>query len=111
MLRWDRAGRYRLLAAQSPLGHALYEHYGLDPENYATNMLIVDGVAWFKSEGSIMMAEGLGLPWSLAAVLRLIPLRLRDAGYEFIARNRMRIAGRRDSCYLPPPHYRDRFLG
>jgi len=31
VLRHDRTARYRLLSAQSPLGHALYVHYGLDP--------------------------------------------------------------------------------
>lgn len=40
MLRPDRAGRYRLLPAQSELGRRLYVHYGLDPEDYETNILI-----------------------------------------------------------------------
>ena len=44
VLRYDRAGRYRLLSAQSALGRALYVHYGLDPENYETNILLIDGV-------------------------------------------------------------------
>lgn len=111
ILHQDRAAHYRLLAAQSALGHALYEHYGLDPTNYETNMLIVDGVAWFKSEGSIKMAEGLGFPWSLAAILRVFPLRIRDTAYEFIARNRMKLFGRRDTCYMPTSDYKNRFLG
>src|SRR4030088_90022 len=78
VLRHDARGVYRLLAAQSPLGRALYVHYGLDPEDYETNILIAEGVAWFKSEGSIRMAEGLGLPWSLAAGFRILPHPLRD---------------------------------
>ena len=78
VLRHDRHGKYRLLRAQSPLGRAIYVHYGLDPEDYETNILIAEGVAWFKSEGSIRMAEGLGLPWSLAAGFRILPHSLRD---------------------------------
>src|SRR5690349_1888021 len=73
VLRHDPRGVYRLLPAQSPLGRALYVHYGLDPEDYETNILIADGVAWFKSEGSIRMAEGLGAPWTLAAIFRVLP--------------------------------------
>ena len=110
VLRHDRRGIYRLLPAQSPLGHALYVHYGLDPKNYETNVLIENGVAWFKSEGSIRMAELLGFPWSLARVLRIVPLRLRDAAYNLIARNRFRLFGRRDTCYLLEPGHEDRFL-
>jgi predicted DCC family thiol-disulfide oxidoreductase YuxK len=111
VLRHDRAGRYRLLRAQSPLGAALYRHYALDPVDYETNILVADGRVWLESEGSIRMAEGLGLPWSLAGVFRLVPRRLRDAFYGFVARNRFRIAGRRAVCYAPPAEFRDRFIG
>jgi predicted DCC family thiol-disulfide oxidoreductase YuxK len=110
VLRQDRAARYRLLAAQSALGHALYIHYGLDPEDYQTNILIADGVAWFKSEGSIKMAEGLGLPWSLAAGFRILPLRIRDYLYDLVALNRLRLFGRRETCYLSAINFEDRFI-
>jgi predicted DCC family thiol-disulfide oxidoreductase YuxK len=110
VLKHDHAEHYRLLHAQSPLGHALYIHYGFDPQNYETNILIEDGVAWFKSEGSIRMAEGLGFPWSLAAVLRILPMTLRDRMYEFIARNRLKFFGKRATCYAPKPRDQLRFL-
>jgi predicted DCC family thiol-disulfide oxidoreductase YuxK len=110
VLRHDVAGRYRLLCAQSPLGHALYRRYGLDPQDYETNILIADGVAWFKSEGSIRMAEGLGLPWRLAAVFRILPLAWRDRLYQTVARNRLRWFGKRATCYLPDPRFADRFI-
>lgn len=101
VLRHDRAGAYRFLSAQSPLGHALYVHYGLDPTDYETNILIAEGMAWYKSEACIRMAEGLGFPSSLAAVFRILPLALRDRLYNVLARNRLRIFGRRETCYLP----------
>jgi predicted DCC family thiol-disulfide oxidoreductase YuxK len=98
------------LPAQTPLGRALYIHFGLDPENYETNILVADGSAWLRSEGSIRMAEGLGFPWSLARWLRLLPLSWRDRAYLLLARNRFRLFGRRDTCFAPPAGYRDRFL-
>lgn len=96
--------------AVAPLGHALYIHYGLDPQDYETNVLIADGLAWFKSEGLIRMAEGLGLPWSLAAVFRVLPLALRDGLYATLARNRLRLFGKRETCFLPDARFADRFL-
>src|SRR5262249_53397975 len=110
VLRHDRAGSFRFAPAQSPLGHALYTHYGLDAENYETHMLIDGGRAYLKSEAGVRMLEGLGLPWSLGAVLRVAPRRLRDRLYDRLARNRFRIFGRRDSCYLPSADERGRFL-
>jgi len=110
VLRHDPTGAYRLLPAQSALGRALYVHYGLDPQDYETNILIADGVAWFKSEGSIRMAEGLGFPWSLARALRVLPLPVRDKLYAMIARNRLRWFGKRNVCYRPDRRYAERFL-
>ena len=110
VLRHDPGGRFRLASAQSPLGYALYVHYGLDPQDYETNILIEDGRAWFKSESSIRMLEGLGWPWKLAAVFRILPRVVRDPMYEFIARNRLRFFGKRATCYLPQKQYEDRFL-
>jgi len=101
---------YRLLPAQSELGGALYQHYGLSPENYETNILLKDGLAYFKADGSIRMAVGLGFPWNAAVVFRALPSRWREALYDIVARNRFRIFGRSDVCYLPRPEYRDRFL-
>ncbi|HLH91197.1 MAG TPA: DCC1-like thiol-disulfide oxidoreductase family protein [Xanthobacteraceae bacterium] len=111
VLRHDKRKLYRFLAAQTPLGRALYVHYGLDPRDYETMMLIADGVATFKSEAVIRIGEGLGLPWSLVAVFRVLPRPWRDRLYAVLARNRLRILGRRDSCYLPAPSDADRFLG
>ena len=110
VLRYDREGRYRLLSAQSALGRSLYVHYGLDPENYETNILLIDGVALIKAEGSIRLAVGLGLPWSLAGILRVLPRRLADVLYEWVARNRFRMFGRRETCYLPRAVDRERFI-
>jgi predicted DCC family thiol-disulfide oxidoreductase YuxK len=110
ILRHDRHATYRLLPAQSPIGHALYVHYGLDPQNFETYILILNGVAWFKSEAAIRMTQGLGFPWSLAAGLRVVPRTWRDWLYGLVARNRFRLFGKRTTCYLPGPHYADRFL-
>lgn len=110
VLRRDHRKRFRLLPAQSALGRALYVHYGLDPETYETNILIEEGVAWFKSEGSIRMAQGLGRPWGLAAGVRVLPLRVRDWLYVGVARNRLALFGKRETCYRAEPGTEDRFL-
>ncbi|MBX5221879.1 DUF393 domain-containing protein [Rhizobium sp. NLR8a] len=108
-LKHDRRQRYRFVAAQTPLGQALYRHYGLDCRDYETNILIEKGRAFFKSDGSIRMVAGLGFPYSLVRLFRLLPRRAADAIYEFIARNRLKIAGRQ-SCMVPTPEQRGRFI-
>jgi predicted DCC family thiol-disulfide oxidoreductase YuxK len=110
VLRHDKPGRYRFITAQTPLGEALYRHYGLDSRNYETNMLIENGRAFLKSEGTLRMAAGLGFPWRLLSGLRIVPRALRDPLYELVARNRYRIGGRRNACFVPAPEHRGRFI-
>ena len=50
ILQQDRHARFRLLAAQSELGSALYRHFGLDPVKYETYVLLQDGKAYFRSK-------------------------------------------------------------
>ena len=109
VLRHDRCGRIRLLPAQTPLGQAIYRHYGFDPDR--TNLLIERGRARTRSDATIRVAELLGPPWSAAWVLRLLPRILRDAVYDRVAHNRLRLFGRREACYLAEPGQEERFLG
>jgi len=111
VMRHDGDKRFRLLAAQTPLGTALYDHYGLDPVDYETNVLLEDGRAFLKSESTIRMFERLGLPWSLMTAFRVVPRGLRDKLYNVIARNRLKWFGRRETCFVPESGDADRFLG
>lgn len=109
-LKRDKQATYRFMTAQSATRAALYRHYGLDDRNYETNMLLVNGRPYFRSEGSIRMVAGLGFPWSLLKVFSLVPRTLMDLVYEFVARNRFRLAGRMETCYVPTPVDRARFI-
>jgi predicted DCC family thiol-disulfide oxidoreductase YuxK len=110
VLKHDKAAAYRLMSAQSLYERAIYLHYGMDVENYETNLLINKGMVWVKSEGSIQMAVGLGIPWRLAAITRVLPLKVRDRLYYWVAKNRFKWFGRRDTCYLPSAEFKDRFI-
>jgi predicted DCC family thiol-disulfide oxidoreductase YuxK len=100
IMRTDHVHRFRLLAAQSPLGTTLYEHFGLDPIRYETYVLLEDGKAYFRSDASIRIFAGLGWPWRVATLGRLVPRPALDALYNVIARNRLRWFGVRETCYL-----------
>jgi predicted DCC family thiol-disulfide oxidoreductase YuxK len=110
VLRHDRDARFRLLAAQSTLGDALYHHFELDPVNYETYILLQDGIAYLRSEAAIRILEGLGMPWRLVSFCRLCPLRIRDRLYDFVARNRLRWFGARQTCYVPTVADANRFI-
>jgi len=51
------------------------------------------------------------MPWSLlGGAFRVLPRPIRDRLYELIARNRLRLFGKRETCFVPDRNYADRFL-
>jgi predicted DCC family thiol-disulfide oxidoreductase YuxK len=65
---------------------------------------------YFRSDAILRIFKRLGGPWSLLALFGVVPRFLRDAAYEAIAGNRYRWFGKKESCSLPPPQARGRFL-
>lgn len=110
VLRHDAHGQFRFVPAQSALGAALYRHYGLDPENWESNLLIADGRLYMRSEAAIEIVGRFGGAWRAMPVLRAVPRRWRDRLYDLIAANRYRWFGRHDYCAVPDPALADRFL-
>ena len=110
VLKHDTPKRYKFLLAQSDVGEALYAHYGLKSKDYDTNLLITDGYVRVKTDGTLAMFNGLGWPWKLMNILRIIPRPLRDWSYDHIARNRIKWFGAPNACFMPTPNVKARFL-
>lgn len=110
VLRHDRRKRFRLAAMQSPAGAALSRQHGIDPNDPQTILLVQGDHALRDSSAVLAIAGGLGFPWSLFLLLRIVPRGLRDSLYRLVARNRYRLFGRRPQCFVAAPQDRDRIL-
>ncbi|WP_285021958.1 DCC1-like thiol-disulfide oxidoreductase family protein, partial [Novosphingobium sp. fls2-241-R2A-195] len=53
---------------------------------------------------------GLGWPWRIAGLVLLVPRWMRDLVYRWVAHNRYRIFGRRETCWIPNAEYADRIM-
>ena len=110
VLRLDRVGRYRFAPAQSELGRVLFRHYGLEENGDETVLLIQEGSLFFRSDVAIAVGEGLGGVWRAAVLLKLWPRPWRDAIYDWIARRRFSLFGRRELCFRPDARWNGRLL-
>ena len=110
VLRHDHEGVFRMATAQSPLGQALYRHYGLDGVAMETMLVLSEGRPHAKADAGILVLERLGLPWATARAARLTPEWMADRLYDRLARNRYAVMGRRNRCMVPPARWRARFL-
>jgi predicted DCC family thiol-disulfide oxidoreductase YuxK len=110
VLDHDRQGRFLLASMQGEAGSALYRRFGIDPADPNT-LIVVDGDRVRRDSDAILAIwAGLGWPWRAGAMFRLVPRLLRDPVYRWVARNRYRLFGKRDTCWLPDPAFRDRLL-
>ena len=110
ILRHDRQARFRFASLQSPLGEKLRAELGIDRET-VDSVILVEGGRWYQeSAAALRIAHGLGGFWKLLGVFRLVPRPLRDAAYRLIARNRYRWFGKTETCWVPTPELRGRFL-
>ncbi|MFO1169661.1 MAG: DCC1-like thiol-disulfide oxidoreductase family protein [Hyphomicrobiaceae bacterium] len=110
VVRRDPSARFRLAAAQSEFGQALFRHYGLDPNDFETNLLVEDGRTYGKLDALRRILPRLAMPWPLVAPLARPPGRLGDWCYDRIARNRYRLFGQTQTCLVPPPDWGERLI-
>lgn len=110
VLKRDTRETFLFATAQGPLGQALYRHYGLDTVDFETNLVVIDGRAYGKLDAFSAAMGVLPAPWRMLRVLRVFPRHLSDKIYDLIARNRYRLFGRTDTCMMPPPRWKKRFI-
>ena len=114
ILAVDHRRRISFAPLQGPTAARLAERHG-----FAVDGDTVVYVRYFGLEGErvhqrtdavlLALADTGGVFW-LARVLRVVPRGLRDPVYDWVAAHRYEWFGRHDSCPLPPPEHRFRFL-
>ena len=105
----DTAKRFRFTAIQSDYGARLARAFGIDPRDPDTNAVIHGGTAWFKSDAALAVLSKLpGYRWT--RVLFAAPKPVRDSVYNLVAKNRYRIFGKYETCFVPDEAVRARVM-
>ena len=109
----DPAGGFAFLPLESPRARELLgaaRPSALEPGDPETVVLLAHGRSYVLSDAALHVALGLRAPWPLLFGFVLVPRGARDRVYRWIARNRYRWFGRKESCPVPPPGLWERFL-
>lgn len=110
ILKHDRRRHFRLASMQNEVGASLYRRHGIDPANPDSIIVLDGGKLYRDSDAVLAIYYGLGGFWKLVAIGRLVPRFIRDPLYRWVARNRYRLFGRRETCWIPAPEQADRIL-
>ena len=109
----DPHAHFRFAALQSDAARRACAEVGATPPAAVdpdTIIVIADGRALERSDAALAIASRLPFPWPMFGVFRILPRALRDWAYRLIARNRYRWFGKSDTCLMPTPELRARFL-
>jgi predicted DCC family thiol-disulfide oxidoreductase YuxK len=82
-------------------GGERFEFRPLEQGEAGSVVLMEDGRRWEQSDAALRILARLDAPWRWLAALRAVPKPARDAAYRWVARNRYRFFGRRETCRLP----------
>jgi predicted DCC family thiol-disulfide oxidoreductase YuxK len=106
----DPAGLFRFAPLQSPLGQKLCQRFDLTRQRIDSVVLVEDDRVYMQSTAALRIARQLRAPWFMVSLFIMIPPLLRDLAYDWVARHRYRWFGRLESCRMPTPEFRARFL-
>jgi predicted DCC family thiol-disulfide oxidoreductase YuxK len=110
----DSGAYFTFGALQSSGAAELLSEHDL-PESYLDSIILVEdnvegSKVYVASDAALRIARRLPGMWRFLYHLRWIPRFIRDGVYNWIAQNRYRWFGRQDTCRVPTPELRARFL-
>lgn len=111
VIKRDKKDVFRFVSLQSEMGMTILKHIGVDRTKTDSIILYIPKVAYYyKSQAVIEIAKEMGGFYYLFTIFSIFPTSLRDAVYDFIAKNRYAWFGKKDSCMLPSPELNNKFL-
>ncbi len=106
----DPNDRYRFAALESDIAQELLARHEINTDEIDSIVLVRDGEAFAKAGAALRIAKGMSGAWPLLYGLIIIPKFIADAVYDFIARNRYKWFGKKESCMIPTPELKAKFL-
>ncbi len=112
VLTRDKKGVFQFASLQGKRGQEFLKTHQLSTADFQSFILeYPNGIYYTQSDAVLEVLKNLGKPYNLIASMgKLIPRRIRNSLYSWIAQNRYQWFGTQESCMLPQPEWKNRFL-
>ena len=110
VIRHDPQERVQFAALQSETAKVKLGAFAIDLEKLESLVLLEDGLVYTHSDAVLRLVRVLGAPWSWLSFFVFVPKFIRDSVYKFVAKNRYVWFGKVESCMMPTPELKKRFL-
>lgn len=109
ILKRDKKEKFLFAGLSWEIGEKLISQF---PELEGADSIVVyrDGKVYKHSKAALIIAQNLGGFWPVTGVFRVVPPFIRDAIYRWVAKNRYRWFGQKDTCMMPEKDVSHRFL-
>jgi predicted DCC family thiol-disulfide oxidoreductase YuxK len=99
IIKYDKSDVFRFVSLQSELGQRILKHIGIQSDKMDSIVLYEPGIAYYyKSSAALEIAKNLQGIFTLATLFRLLPSGIRDLLYDYVAKNRYKWYGKKESC-------------
>lgn len=106
----DPGARFAFAPLQSAAAARLLAERGYEGAELSSVLLVEGRRVHARSTAALRVARRLSGGWPLLWAFMIVPRFVRDAVYDWVARNRYRWFGRQDACRIPTPELASRFL-
>lgn len=110
VIEHDNKNQFQFASLQSDFGQNFLKENNLDATQFDSVVFIEDDKFYTKSSAALKISKYLDGITSLLTIFMIVPKPLRDVVYSFIAKNRYRWFGKQESCWLPSPELKAKFL-
>ncbi len=106
----DPEKHFKFAPLQSDLGQRVLRQFNKNVNDFDSVILLKNNQLYQKSEAAVEIAKQLSGTWKYLAVFGILPTFFLNFFYDIIAKNRYRIFGKTETCRMPTPELRERFL-
>lgn len=110
IIKNDKKNKFKFCSLQSEQGQNIIKQNSKDLKNIDSVLLFTNNQIYNKSTAVLKIAKTLGFPYNIIKITSVIPVKLRDRIYDFIAKNRYRWFGKKTSCWIPTSELKEKFL-
>ncbi|PQJ81976.1 thiol-disulfide oxidoreductase DCC family protein [Polaribacter glomeratus] len=111
VIKYDKKNTFMFASLQSKSGQDIINYLKIDITKIDSIIIYEPGVAYdIKSTAVLKIMNDFGSFWSLTQIFEIVPETIRNYFYDYIAKNRYKWFGKKESCMIPTPELKIKFL-
>lgn len=111
LINHDAKNQFQFASLQSDYGKKVVEQFHVKGNYMDTVLFLENDKIYSHSTAVLRICKHLGGVYSLFYAFIIVPAFVRNSVYNFIAKNRYRWFGKQESCRVPTPELKEKFLG